>query len=81
MSDAAKWGLGVVATIIAGLTLTLSTRALFAVGGMRDSINAMRTEEPLKEQLRAIENEQMRQGMLGMGRLIACALQCGIVEP
>lgn len=41
----------------------LSVAAIMAVFTMWNQLNRIEAQEPLREQLRAIENEQMRQGV------------------
>ena len=60
MSDGAvKWILGVIGAVAS----TVSVAAIFAIFSMRDSINTMIAERPLRDQVRALENEQMRQAI------------------
>lgn len=48
---------------IAGVGATLSAAAVLGIFAMWSAINQMRAERPLRDQLRAVELEQIRQGI------------------
>lgn len=54
-----KWLLGIVGSIMSALSLA----AIFGVFNMNRTLTEMQAERPLMDQIRALELEQIRQGI------------------